>query len=256
MALTDKSKYLLAAIGILVLLYLLNKSCKPDGFSNTKYERFTSEATPKVESEVASEMSSAPMTETEVMSEIPVDTSSEATNSEIELPTEKNEDDATKSKFTTKNSAHGKYKRFNYVDGSRGGAAGEEVDAFYHGGNDFAFTGMLANDQFVGVDEGNKYSSVSMGPKKPLSDQDKFTSENYLPQETNADWFEVVPEPISVKNRHLINVSRPIGVNTIGTSLRNPSYDLRGSPPCPKYVVSPWMQSTIEPDYNLRNGLC
>ena len=64
-----------------------------------------------------------------------------------------------------------------------------------------------------------------------------------------------MPEPISAKHRHLINVSRPVGVNTIGNSLRNASWDLRGSPPCPKFVVSPWQQSTIEPDYNIK-GLC
>jgi len=88
-----------------------------------------------------------------------------------------------------------------------------------------------------------------------MNDEDIFKSEEYLAKETNQNWFEVPPEPISIKNRHLINISRPIGVNTIGNSLRNPSYDLRGSPPNPKFIVSPWMQSTIEPDLNIK-GLC
>ena len=64
-----------------------------------------------------------------------------------------------------------------------------------------------------------------------------------------------MPDAISVKNRHLINISKPIGVNTIGTSLRNPSHDIRGTPSCPKFVISPWLQSSIEPDHNLK-GLC
>lgn len=43
-----------------------------------------------------------------------------------------------------------------------------------------------------------------------------------------------------------------IGTNTVGQSLKNPSYDLRGCPPNPKYVVSPWNNSTYEPDqYNI-----
>ena len=41
--------------------------------------------------------------------------------------------------------------------------------------------------------------------------------DKYLPQEVNDDLFEVQPEPISVKNRHLINITKPIGINTIDT---------------------------------------
>ena len=86
-------------------------------------------------------------------------------------------------------------------------------------------------------------------------DDELFKLDDLLPQEVHSDWFEVMPEPISVKNRHLINVSKPIGINTIGTSQKNASWDLRGSPPCPKFVVSPWLQSSIEPDTNIK-GIC
>ena len=81
---------------------------------------------------------------------------------------------------------------------------------------------------------------------------ESYLRKEYLPQEVNDDWFEVQPEPISVKNRHLINITTPIGVNTIGTSLRNASWDIRGTPACPKYVVSPFLNSSIEPDTNLK----
>jgi hypothetical protein len=76
--------------------------------------------------------------------------------------------------------------------------------------------------------------------------------EELLPKEIKKDWFEVTPEPIRVKDRHLINTTRPVGINTIGTTLKNPSLDIRGAPSCPKYVVSPWMQSSIEPDTNIK----
>lgn len=36
---------------------------------------------------------------------------------------------------------------------------------------------------------------------------------------------------------------KPIGVNTIGSSHKNASYELNNSPPLPKFVASPWMQS-------------
>jgi len=121
-------------------------------------------------------------------------------------------------------------------------------------------SGYSENDQFMGNDEGNaQYAPYK--PEKKKIDKFKaseiFNSQNYLPNEksVNPDWFDVVPDAISVKNRHLINVSKPMGINTIGTSLRNPSYDIRGSPPNPKFVISPWLQSTIEPDNNFKS-LC
>ena len=80
-----------------------------------------------------------------------------------------------------------------------------------------------------------------------------FDTDKYLPQETIDEWFEIPPEPISVKNRHLINVSRPIGINSVVGSLRNASHDLRGTIACPKIPVCPWRQSTIEPDFNVKS---
>ncbi len=158
-------------------------------------------------------------------------------------------------KFYSKNKARGgKYKRINYAEGQR--EQNTNLNAIYQDSNALIENGQLSNDKFTGVDDTDgKYASYKGGKGSQLSDEEIFNVNNFLPKETNKDWFEVMPEPISVKNRHLINVSRPIGVNTIGTSLRNASYDIRGSPPCPKFVVSPWLQSTIEPDYNLK-GLC
>ena len=171
----------------------------------------------------------------------------------IELKTPVNMD----SKLKSKNSApEGSYKSSTYKDGSREQKNNEDIDKFFNKTNEATKQGYLANDEYSGKDEtDDKYASYNAGPKKMMTDEEIFKSENYLAKETNQSWFEVPPEPISIKNRHLINISRPIGVNTIGNSLRNPSYDLRGSPPNPKFVVSPWMQSTIEPDLNIK-GLC
>lgn len=33
------------------------------------------------------------------------------------------------------------------------------------------------------------------------------------------------------------------GINTIGSSLKNPTYDIRGNIPNPKFAVSPWGNS-------------
>jgi hypothetical protein len=172
-----------------------------------------------------------------------------------EVSNNNNDVQQLREKFYSKNKARGgKYKRINYSEGQRD--QNTNLNAIYEESNALFENGQLSNDKFTGVDDTNgQYASYKAGKGSQLSDEEIFNVNNFLPKETNKDWFEVMPEPISVKNRHLINVSRPIGVNTIGTSLRNASYDIRGSPPCPKFVVSPWLQSTIEPDYNLK-GLC
>ena len=38
------------------------------------------------------------------------------------------------------------------------------------------------------------------------------------------------------------------GANTLGASMKNSNYDLRSAPSIPRNQVSPWMQSSIEPD--------
>ena len=84
----------------------------------------------------------------------------------------------------------------------------------------------------------------------------KFNSGELLPKEVNNDWFETdfSHAQVNVDDSNLVVTDRYIvGVNTVGQSLKNPSYDLRAAPACPKFTVSPWGQSTIEPDFNIKN---
>jgi len=84
----------------------------------------------------------------------------------------------------------------------------------------------------------------------------KFQASELLPNEINKDWFETdfSHAQVNVNKDNLVVTDKyVIGVNTVGQSLKNPSYDLRAAPPCPKFTVSPWMQSTIEPDFNIKN---
>lgn len=83
----------------------------------------------------------------------------------------------------------------------------------------------------------------------------KYDSKNYLPKEVNDEWFDT--DFTQAKNKlnsdKLINTEKyVIGVDTIGQSLKNASYDLRGTIANPKFNVSPWNNSTYEPDYNIK----
>ena len=76
--------------------------------------------------------------------------------------------------------------------------------------------------------------------------------------ETNDEWFDTdfSQAKHNINDGKLINTDRyVIGVNTVGQSLKNASYDIRSTIPNPKISVSPWNNSTYEPDYNIKS-LC
>ena len=166
-------------------------------------------------------------------------------------------------KFNKRNKAGTAYKKSSYSGSSRGNLGDSSWDKFFDKHNNLIKDShQSSNDDFGPIDEtSGGFASFKNNKKEPCgsgkecSPEDLFNVDKMLPQEVNDDWFDVQPEPVSVKNSRLINVTKPIGVNTIGSSLRNASHDLRGPEECPKFTVSPWLQSSIEPDHNLRSGV-
>jgi len=72
-----------------------------------------------------------------------------------------------------------------------------------------------------------------------------------LPSDPNSKWEQVNPQGAGdIAGKNYLNAGALIGVNTVGQSLRNASYDLRSEPANPQVAVSPWFNSTIEPDTN------
>jgi hypothetical protein len=145
----------------------------------------------------------------------------------------------------------------SYAQGVRGQTDINAWNDFFNDSSDLIDKSYIqTNDKFIPIDETRgDYATYSGKGQTKHSPDDLFKVDKLLPQEVKSDWFEVMPEPIKVKNRHLVNITRPVGVNTIGSSLKNPSYDIRGNIPVAKMVVSPWMQSSIDPDLNTK-GLC
>lgn len=227
---------------ILILFFLWNNSNSTTGTAGTTGTAETTGATDMPES---FNCTSGDNINTNV---IPTNTEDNSEMAEIKKEFKK--------KMQTRNQARDGYKHDSYLAGKRGGCQNDAVN-FIDESNDLLPVGQMVNDQFAGVDE-NKGQYAPYKQEKMVADKYKpseiFNSNNYLPSEGshNPDWWDKVPEPVSVKNRHLINVTKPIGVGTVGSSLRNPSYDIRGSPACPKFVISPWQQSTIQPDNNLK----
>jgi hypothetical protein len=74
-----------------------------------------------------------------------------------------------------------------------------------------------------------------------------------LPSDPNSKWAQVNPQGAGdIAGKNYLNAGALIGVNTVGQSLRNASWDLRSEPANPQVAVSPWFNSTIEPDINRR----
>jgi len=177
---------------------------------------------------------------------------SQETRSEESQETQESEESRRlRKKFQTRDSAKTpEFVQSSFANGKRGGPA--NLDKFFEEGHPLdQQTGFTRN---AGTTE---HASYVPGKQTKITDVDKFNADSLLPSEKNKDWFDDPYEATSVKNTHLINIYRPVGVNTIQTTLKNPSWDLRGSPQVPKFAVSPWMNSSYEPDTNLRNqSLC
>jgi hypothetical protein len=80
-----------------------------------------------------------------------------------------------------------------------------------------------------------------------------LSAQDLLPQCADSPYAQVVPSGQgSVNDGNLLNAGYHLGVNTVGSSLRNANRQLRSEPPNPQVKVSPWNQTTIEADLNRR----
>ena len=81
--------------------------------------------------------------------------------------------------------------------------------------------------------------------------QDIVKPEELLPHDKESDWAKNNPiTKGSLGDKNFLNAGFHVGVNTVGQSMRNANRQIRSEPANPQVKVSPWMQSTIEPDLN------
>jgi hypothetical protein len=83
--------------------------------------------------------------------------------------------------------------------------------------------------------------------------KDVLSSADLLPRDANSLWAQVNPSGQgSLADQNFLTSGFHIGINTVGQTLRNANRQLRSEPLNPQVKVSPWMQTTIEPDINRR----
>ena len=109
-------------------------------------------------------------------------------------------------------------------------------------GSNEVYQPLGTTDNYIG----NQYPKDCF-PKDQLSPAD------LLPSDCNSKWAQSVPNcQGELGDMNFLTAGYHIGINTVGQTLRNANRQLRSEPLNPQVPVSPWLQTTIEPDTNRR----
>ena len=119
-----------------------------------------------------------------------------------------------------------------------------------------AGSGMPAGEQFQDSTPGpvptGDGSALNQLPSECYP-KDVLNSADLLPRDANSLWAQVAPNGQgALSDQNFLTAGYHIGINTVGQTLRNANRQLRSEPPNPQVKVSPWNQTTIEPDINRR----
>jgi hypothetical protein len=91
-------------------------------------------------------------------------------------------------------------------------------------------------------------SGLSTNGNAGSCNQKSTDPSDLLPKDINSAWSSVNPASADLKNINLLSAGQLIGINTVGSSLRNPSLQERSEPVIPKTNIGPWNNSTIDAD--------
>ena len=172
-----------------------------------------------------------------------------------------------------------KYRKISYKDsdyrydfnedGSPSQTSQDELNSLYDDAIVFRNNEYNTNGNFTGMSDDNdkNYGNANLNdfkPSGPQTQQEKvmqlYNSNEYLPNNNMLDkkltkGFQILDNPVAVSNPNLIPVLKSIPVSSVMGSNKNQTYDIRSEPPCPKTVVSPFLNSSIMPDiYSTQRG--
>ena len=136
------------------------------------------------------------------------------------------------------------------TSGSRTTGGGSQASAYVQkqstGGTAQPAAPMGENEQYQRVD-GIQTSTQGLPPIGNA--QAGLQASQLLPKDSNSQFQQLSPQGGGpLQNVSLLQAGYHNGINTVGSSLRNANLQLRSEPPNPTNKVSPWLNSTIEPD--------
>ena len=98
----------------------------------------------------------------------------------------------------------------------------------------------------------NQPQSPEAGPSTCFP-ADQLTAKDLLPKDSDNAWSKANPKVNrSLENMNFLEAGYHYGINTVGQTLRNANLQLRSEVPNPQVQVSPFLQTTIEPDLSRR----
>ena len=106
----------------------------------------------------------------------------------------------------------------------------------------------------VGMNSGPGSASgiqtVTAGVPQSCLNQQAANPGDLLPKDHNSAFAAGQPSSGGgeLQNINLLKAGQLSGIDTVGGTLRNANLQLRSEPPNPRTQVSPWSNSTIEPD--------
>ena len=117
---------------------------------------------------------------------------------------------------------------------------------------DLSASGQVAASEPAGTNEVQQAVTGLGRTPSTCYPQQKLTPQDLLPTDENKAIQEFnIAKPVGegiLQGVNMLDASYHVGVNTVGQSLRNANQQLRSEPPNPQVNVSPWMNTTINPD--------
>lgn len=112
------------------------------------------------------------------------------------------------------------------------------------------FGAISPSDPLGNEDYGRVTAPSTSAPAPTCFPRDRLSADDLLPKDAaNSKWAQLNPAGQGdVRDQNFLTAGYHVGVNTTGSSKRNANLQLRSEPINPQQVVSPWMQSTIEPN--------
>lgn len=121
------------------------------------------------------------------------------------------------------------------------------------------------NKSKFGLFDGFDSKQATYTPVSPNSESDPLDNLTPVPQKmmntpVSNSPQDLLPSKVGMdvnadlKNINLLNAGANYGINTVGSSLRNPNLQLRSEPIIQKVATGPWNNTTIDPD-TTRRGL-
>jgi hypothetical protein len=111
----------------------------------------------------------------------------------------------------------------------------------------------VRNSAAQNMDDMSSYSSPSsipLGSVAGYAAQPVAKPSELLPSDANSAWAKLNPNASTnqVIIPDLLEAGYHIGLDTIGQTMKNPNLQERSEPIIPKQNVSPWNNSSFEPD--------